>query len=718
MSTRRAGVVVALVAAACYLNAIPNDYAYDSVQIVRDSSVVNEPDRWADVWTVDHWHTGEGKVANRDLLYRPVALLTYRLVRAMAGPSAWPQHLVNVALHALISGLIVLLTRRIGASQPAAVIAGLAFAVLPIHTEVVDDIVGRTDLVATLGIIGALLIHRKMLGREPATDSSPLPAPLMQEGKRGVNWPIAGMVACFCALGAKESGLAVLPLLVIFDWYWTRGRTDGGIRTAAQAEACGSGKNGSTGGFGRAVSRLAYIAAPTAAYFALRYNALDGTLHQSPAVSKTINVLVDAPAWQHALGVIQLWGMYWAKTFAPLTLSPDYSVNTVRLATGALDGHVLLGLAVGVGLVAGSVVAWRAGNRLVAVLCLALVLCHLPTANAVVLIQVFFAERLWYLPSLFVCILLGLALAPLFRRRAVIAVFGLAVVAMGIRCWVRNPEWQDTSTVAAAAHRDHPDAIATLVVHGSSLARQGRHEEAIRLLTRAVEIDLGFTVAHRALGKVYAEAGDYERALHHLRIAEMQFPGHRDTQIALAVLNAKLGARAQDELAALEAAAGADPTDLASELAFLEKLTALGSYDRALRRLRKREQHFSNEAAWHKQYAVTLLYAGMSDDAIERYRRTVALNPSDTASQVELAALFMERRRDGDLSEADRLLIEAEAGAPGEPGVLVLRGELLAIQGDVTGAIALYRRVLDSIPPDHPQRGVWQTRARILGERP
>ena len=142
-------------------------------------------------------------------------------------------------------------------------------------------------------------------------------------------------------------------------------------------------------------------------YFLLRYYALGGQLFQRPALTKTVNVLVDAPAWQHALGVVQLWGMYWAKTFWPAELCIEYSINAVRLATSIFDPYVLLGLVVTVGLAVISVRAWRRGRPQTAFIVLALMAAYLPTANAFVLIQVFFAERIWYLPSVWVALLVA-----------------------------------------------------------------------------------------------------------------------------------------------------------------------------------------------------------------------------------------------------------------------------------------------------------------------
>ena len=332
-----------MVAILCFANSLPNGFVYDSIEIVERNPMVHEPGRWLDLWTVDHWYQEEGRTANRDLLYRPVALFTYRLVRTLAGPSPWPQHLVNVLLHAAICVLVVRLIRRDGASPAAALVAGLAFAVLPIHTEVVNDVVGRTDLLATLGILVALVAHRRLItARAGATRTLPDTGKVSKGARL---WVLIAGVAAFGAMGSKESGVSILLLIPLFDAFWHL--------QATQRRGRRSWWSWPT------ATRLAYLVIPAAVYFALRYHAVGGRLFQQPAATKTINVLVGAPLWQHILGVFQAWGMYWQKTIWPAVLCPDYSVNAVRLATDVLDFDVLFGVAVAAGLV----IAAAAGGR-------------------------------------------------------------------------------------------------------------------------------------------------------------------------------------------------------------------------------------------------------------------------------------------------------------------------------------------------------------------
>lgn len=684
----RGDVLAAVAAIICYLNVLPNDYCYDDDAIVRLNEKVNEPGQWLAIWTTDYWSQAREHVPNRDLLYRPVALNSYRLVRTLAGHHPFPQHLVNLVLHALVAALLVRLCRRMGLSEAISLAAGLLFAVLPIHSEVVAGVVGRADILATLGVLFALLAHRRSLLAAPRSAIA--------------GWRVAAALAAFGAMGAKENAVSVIPLVIIWDAFLTRSKraSDVGLNWWS----------------GRTLRRLVYILAPTLLYFGLRYIALEEHIYQRPALTKTVNVLVDAPWWQQFLGVLQLWGMYWAKTLWPGVLCINYSINSVRLATSLFDPHVLLGMAIMAGLIIGAVVGWRKNAPTVAWLAAAIVVSYAPTANAFVLMQVFFAERVWYLPSAWAVLLIAWIAAPALRFRLWRTVGIVLLLAMTARCWIRNSEWRDNGTLFAAAYRDHPDAAGCLYLYGQWLANNGAYTDGVKLLNRAVDMDLGYTDAIRALGQAHFRAGKWPDAVRYLQIADMQVPGHAPTAAALEEASRELSRHESEHLSRLTQAAEDHPDDVDAEVAVARKLRELGRVRDAADRFRAGEQRFSAFALWQYEYAVTFVYLNDRDGAIERYRRAIELAPDDPQRMIELAMLLLERRQDVDLDQAWELAARASRLAPGAPAVLNCRAELLALRGDVKGAIAAYQEAIRALPPGSEHRRVLEQRAKALGQ--
>jgi len=780
-----AEVLAAALGVLCYLNVLPNDFTYDAVAVVQHNPLVNEPGRWGDIWTKDLWWAGRDETPRRDLLYRPVTLSSYRLVRLPAGGDPWPQHALNLALHALICVLVVRLCRQVvpesdarGRNRWAPLLAGAGFAVLPIHTDVVANLVGRADLLATLGVLLTLACHRRVIkavaglrdrsrdrqGAEVCHERPDASTPVHPAAEVGPHsagarrwvWMLGAAAAAFLSMGAKESGVSVVLLAPLFDALERLRRREAGALTPAplprgegfrRRTPGAGGETPLPGGEGRvkgeaaclppssacspvpgkirpwvadwwsleSAGRLAYLAVPLLVYFALRYHALAGQLLQKPALTKTVNVLVDAPAWQHVLGVVQLWGMYWTKTFWPATLCIDYSIHAVRLARSVFDAHVLIGLAVLGGLLVAATHARRRGRPEVAVLAGGLVVSYLPTSNALVLIQVFFAERIWYLPSVFVVVLLAWAVAGWVRRPAGAVAAGLIVLTLLGRCWVRNFEWRDNGTLFAAAWRDHPDSVGARYLYGQWLTQHGQYEDGVRLLESALDIDLGLTDAHRALGRAHLEHGDYQRAVQHLRIAHMQVPGHPATEEAMARAGAAYAETLRVQLEEARSRATQAPADLSAQVAYVELLLQLGQHDEALLRLRQDDARFAEEAPWQTLKCRALVQAGELDEAIDAYARAHKLAPEDAGLLVEWAMLLLERRRPGDLDEAQELLAQAGGLAPDDPRLLVGRAELTALRGDLTTALRLYQAALQRVAPDSVQHRVWRERARTLG---
>lgn len=683
---RRAEVLAAGVAVLCFANTLPNDYCYDDNRVVQHNPKVNAPRQWRAIWTTDYWYETKESTPHRDLLYRPISVSSYRLVRMTGGEKPFAQHLVNLVLHALVVVLVVQVCRRIHASECTALLAGLLFAVLPIHTEAVAPVAGRADLLATLGVLLALLVHGSALG-----NAHPF--------KRLGLWSLAG-AAAFVAMGSKESGIAVIPLLVLFDAFWHQ-------------------KNRCSGRSDRwwvwpTLWRLLYLLAPVVAYTSLRLYALGGQLIQAPALTKTVNVLVDSPLWQRVLGVFQLWGMYWVKTIWPDVLSIKYSVNAIRLATGPIDGHVLVGILVAALLVVASVICFKKGIKSVTILAVAILVCYLPTANAFVLIRVFFAERIWYLPSVWVVILIALAAGRLVRRPAWCVLMVAVVLAMAVRCWTRNAEWRDNGTLFAAAYRDQPNGVGPLHLYGQWLVNQAQCARGITLLERAVEIDLGFTDAHRTLGEAYQASGNLPAALRHLQTADMQAPGDPTTVDRLAQVSREL-TEGDEQLTSLRRQVADSPEDVDAEIALIRRLRDLGLLGEALTRHQRRQDAFATSPTWQAEFAVTLVYLNRIDQAIDRYRGSLALDPNEPQPAVELAMLLIERRERGDLDEAKRWADHAFGLAPNDPSVLACLAELAALHGDLSTAIELYEQAIHLLPPESPQRRTFEQRVQTLG---
>jgi len=171
-------------------------------------------DRWASVrqWSTAAAAFREPYFAMSDPgegYYRP--LVTVSFVMDAAGhlsPLAGPFHRTNVALHAAVCVLLLLLLRQLGVSEALALAPSLAFAVHPALTMAVAWIPGRNDLLLAVFVLGAWLAYgRAGRPRSPAR--------------------LALHLALFAAaMFTKEAAIVLPALLVAQRWLLDRERPD------------------------------------------------------------------------------------------------------------------------------------------------------------------------------------------------------------------------------------------------------------------------------------------------------------------------------------------------------------------------------------------------------------------------------------------------------------------------------------------------------------
>ncbi len=96
------------------------------------------------------------------LYYRPLVMLSFAFDRALWGAYApIGMHLTNVASHALVAILLRHLTRALGFSRATALAAAFVFAAHPVQSEAVTYVSGRTDILAALFVLLAILAWRR-----------------------------------------------------------------------------------------------------------------------------------------------------------------------------------------------------------------------------------------------------------------------------------------------------------------------------------------------------------------------------------------------------------------------------------------------------------------------------------------------------------------------------------------------------------------------------
>jgi hypothetical protein len=136
MTNRRLYLTVGLAAAAVYVGVLWNRFALDDAVIIGQDPLVRS---LAGVWRAF------GHAYLRGAMYRPLTIASYALDWPLQS-FAW-YHAVNLLWHMGVSVLVALLARR-WTGTTGALVAGLVFAVHPVHVEAVANVVGRDELMA------------------------------------------------------------------------------------------------------------------------------------------------------------------------------------------------------------------------------------------------------------------------------------------------------------------------------------------------------------------------------------------------------------------------------------------------------------------------------------------------------------------------------------------------------------------------------------------
>ena len=685
----------------CYLNTLGNDFAYDDHPLIVLNPRIESVTDWRAIWLTDWWRPPDdqpaARIPYRDRLYRPLTLFTFALNCAADGRNPLGYHLVNIGLHAVVTGLVWVFALRLSGRRSLAALSAILFAIHPIHVDAVASIVGRAEILAALFLLAGLIVLQP------------------QRRALGVVRVAAASGLFLAALLAKETAIcfpALAGILLFERW------RHGGLSLP------------------RGLLWLALLLIPLAVYFPLRYEALEHNLIREMVPSGLGNPLAALdPPWRY-VGALGAFGRYTWLMFAPAQLSLDYGL-AVLSPDAIYDFYLTIGGG-GVAALGIALLGYRrpAGSwRLAAVLAAATLASYALISNVLLLIGVAVAERLFYWPSVPVLMLISLGIiegwhylstapgsSPALRRLGPAAGI-LLLAAISTRTIVRNPDWSTTLTLFARDVQTHPrgahlnrgyavELIWAARQPARAAERRAMLETAERHLRQALEILPTYPLALLNLAQVRAELGDRQRALEILASARVLDPFDR----AIQALERQLRdpAATETELAGLRSAVEAQPDDIPARLTLAGRLVDEGHFEEALPHWEHAHRVAPQNPAVLRGLGQTLAGLNRLDEALVILRQAVAADSRDWESHANLAALLSGSAPTESLLHARR----AYELAPQDFRVATNFAEALALNGATSEAIRIYARLGRDLPADDPRRAiVEQRRATLAGER-
>jgi tetratricopeptide (TPR) repeat protein len=461
-------VALLILVFAAYSNSFTAGLVFDSVPVIeqdpriRDATLQN----FRSILNGQYWYVNATAG-----LYRPVTTLSYLLNYSVLGDAARPAgyHWVNFALHAINTTLVYSLGILIlGQSSLAFALAAL-WGLHPVLTESVTNIVGRADLLATLGVLAGLLCYARAVSIA---------------GRHRWAWLGALVLAQAIGLFSKESAIVLPAIMLLYDLVWSERST---WRARAPAYAA--------------------LALPIAAFFYLR-----GGFDAHMLIEFTENPLVNAGFWTARITAVKVIGKFLWLFFWPAKLSADYSYNAVplfdwRASWECAKALIPLAICLGALLLA---LRWRRAGKPFLFFLSFFFLALLPTSNLVIAIGSIMAERFLYLPSV------GLAgctvavihqLAQRFSSKwraapqAAWVAIGVACLAFAARTYARNFDWQNARALWTSTVNVCPESARPHYNLATELAQiPGELPNAIAEFEAALRIRPDYAEAHYNLG--------------------------------------------------------------------------------------------------------------------------------------------------------------------------------------------------------------------------
>ena len=436
-----------------YSGSFQNGFHYDDFHSIVDNPHIRDLARIPAFF----WQPEMFSAMPERAMYRPLLLASYAFNHWAGGYEVWGYHLVNWALHLGCSLLVYWLGRSIGGLPLAAALGGLLFALHPVNSEVVNYISSRSESLAALFFLVALLAYigwrRKCAGL----------------GLYGLS-----LLAYGGALAGKSIAVVLPAALLWYEWAGGAGETRREWRDWVPWHL----------GYWL-IAGLYILMASSWLEHSLdqRVRALD---EQFPTQIKAALFYVKLLAFPTYLSVEPAFGV--TEEFSTLqVLGPLLVVltGTWLVLRRRPRGRLFLGWAV---------------------------LPLLP--SSLVPLNVLVNEHRLYLPGAFLAAGVGLWLGNIpLHKRGRLLLWGACLVILGTLARQRSAVWEDELSLWQDAVVKGPGMYRSHMHLGGALEQQGRLDEALYHYQRAAELVPEVVEVHYNLANGLRLAGQGEEAI-------------------------------------------------------------------------------------------------------------------------------------------------------------------------------------------------------------
>ena len=596
MKTGMAALILVVAVVASYLPALGNGFVWDDTALVLRDPLIRSwrliPEGFNHYLFVD---------ATASDFYRPMQRLTYTLEYALFGFRPGPYHLTNILLHSAAAVALLLLANEIlvalgfdrNKARLVAFIAGLVWAIHPVHNAAVVYVSGRADpMAAFFGFTGCYLVL----------------CALRRKSRERYLFLAGAAVAFLFAALSKETGL-LFPVLAIAFCILLKNRR-------------------------AAVELVVVTIFVGVSYLSLRLAAEhDAVPVLGPPTPVALRPITAARAVAEYGGLLVFpWNLHMERDVQNSLVRHHVADVAAKRELQTIAGVCLIGLTLYLA------IRIRRRNPVVFGLVVLAGISYLPVCGIFAL-NASVAEHWIYVPSAFLFLAAAVGIAGQIENNRIPHLIRMGA-AVALACWslfltvrtfVRTFDWKDQRTFLERTIASGGDSARMLINLGYLEMGEGHFDLAKQNLEAALRQQPDQPLAILGLGTVALKENDFAAARQLLGLAAHRPPVEAQAHELLAVLENKENGRAN--LLRLRLAARTGPPNWSIEKRYVNALNETGATVQAARELESclRTEWYRAES-WQllgklltrlgrpKQAALALAQANAYDVHLDRVR--------------------------------------------------------------------------------------------------
>ena len=495
-----------------YANSLFNQYALDDRLMITENSFTKKGfSGIKDILTTDSFVGFFGRQKNLVAggRYRPLSHITFAMEYGLIGFNPFVGHLINVLLYAFSCLLVYKVLKMLfpPGKKPFYLtlpfIATALFIAHPLHTEAIDCVKGRDEVMSLLGSFGALYFILKYV-----KNSKPL----------NLLW---ASLVFFLGLMSKENAITFVVVVPLTIYFFTKTT----VKKTLIPTAC--------------------LLAVSVIFIIIRTVALGSLMNADISNELLNNPFLDATTTQKYATILLTWGKFLVLLLFPHPLTHDYYPKQIPII-GLGDIRAILPLLIY--LLMFVYAFWRFRKKEIIAYCILFYgITFSIQSNLVFPIGTFMNERFMFIPLLGFCIVIAYLLADKVSKRfgetasrnAIFVVVGAMLLLYSVKTISRNPVWYDDYTLFTTDVKTSSNSAKCTVSAGGQTLERAEKEpdqvkkkkmiaDAIAFLNRGISIHPKYVAGYLLLGKAMIDLEDYKASRQYYEIALQISPGHKE----------------------------------------------------------------------------------------------------------------------------------------------------------------------------------------------